>query len=110
MNITLDHDCAWSRAFAYSVKVDDVKTPVDCTGASFTAEIRPQPGGALLGTFEIEWTDQENGRFVMSIGTAAVNAIPDGVFQWDLIFTDSLGLPKKLRSGTVRKQGTITEA
>lgn len=107
MIIELEHNCAWGWSGQYLAS--DGETPIDCTGGTLAAEIRPEPGGVLLGSFDLEWLDAENGWISQRIEAAAVNAIPDGRYQSDLIFTDSNGIPTKLRRDSVIKRGTITE-
>jgi hypothetical protein len=107
VNIVLDHNCGIGIGFEYTEA--DGETVIDMTGGTLAAEIRPEPGGELLGEFTFAWVDQANGEFTMSIEAAAVNQIPDGVFRYDLIFTDAAGRPHKIRSGNIIKQGTITE-
>lgn len=106
MNITLDHGCG--RGFTFHRK-SPTGAPIDCTGGSLAAEIRAEPGGPLLGAFTFYWINQGNGVFAMRINAATVNAIPDGTYRYDIVFTDSNGEPIKLRSGSIIKQGTITE-
>jgi hypothetical protein len=107
MNITLDHGCGYRDWLQYLE--DDGETPIDMTGGSLAAEVRPEPGGELLGIFTFEWYDITQGIFYQVMDVEDVNAIPDGVHAWDLIFTDSLGTPHKLDSGSCTKKGTVTE-
>jgi hypothetical protein len=107
MNIELDHGCGYSVWRQY-LESDGV-TPIDCTGASLSAQVRPEPGGTLLGAFAFTWIDRTQGTFFQTMSTAAVNAIPDGVHAWDLIFTDSTGATHKIDEGSCTKRGTITQ-
>ena len=87
----------------------DGVTPINCTGGTLTAEVRTEPGGPLLGSFSFTWIDRTQGTFYQTMTPAVVNAIPDGVHSWDLLYTDTLGIPHKIDSGTCTKRGTITE-
>ena len=107
MNITLDHGCGFRLWRQYLES--DGETPIDCTGGTLEAQVRPEPGGVLLGDFTITWDDITEGSFFMSMAAADVDLIPDGVHAWDLLFTDSLGLPIKIDQGSCTKTGTITE-
>jgi hypothetical protein len=107
MNLVLDHGCGF-RDYLQFLE-DDGETPINMTGGTLKAEVRPEPGGVLLGSFTFEWDDITEGTFYQVMAAADVNDIPDGVHSWDLIFTDSTGVPHKLDSGTCTKRGTITE-
>ena len=105
MNLHLRHGTAsrWVRRY---------KTPagavIDMTGGTLAGKIKAEAGGEELGELTFEWVDQANGAFAQIVPVAVVNAIPDGVFRWDLIYTDSLGTPHLLDEGTCTKSGTIT--
>lgn len=107
MRIVLDHNSAWGWTDQY-LQSDGV-SPVDCTGGTLAEQIRPEPGGQLLGEFVFAWVDAGDGIFSRRIEADAVNQIPDGTYRSDLIFTDSNGIPLKIESNIVIKQGTITE-
>lgn len=107
MNITLDHGCGYRDWLQYLE--DDGETPVDMTGGSLAGEVRPEPGGELLGSFTFEWEDITRGTFYQVMDADDVAAIPDGTHAWDLIYTDAAGTPHKLDSGICTKRGTITE-
>ncbi|WP_193214929.1 hypothetical protein [Luteolibacter marinus] len=107
MNFTLKHGRVFRRRRQY-LESDGV-TGIDCTGGILAAEVRPEPGGTLLATFTFEWVDITIGLFDQVLAVAAVDAIPDGVFRHDLVFTDALGEPHNLEEGTITKTGSITE-
>lgn len=107
MNLTLDHGCGFRLWLQYLES--DGETPIDCTGGSMAAQVRPEPGGELLGEFTIEWHEITEGSFHLTMDAADVDLIPDGTHRWDLIFTDSLGVPLKIEEGSCIKKGTITE-
>jgi hypothetical protein len=107
MNIELEHNVTFRRWRQYLE--DDGETPINCTGGSLAAEVRTEAGGELLGTFTFEWVNIGLGTFYQVMPAAAVNAIPDGVYRWDLLFTDALGEVHKIDQGTCTKSGTITE-
>ena len=107
MNLTLKHGRGFREWRQYLE--DDGETPIDCTGGSLAAEVRPEPGGVLLGSFTFEWYDITEGSFYQVMDEAVVDAIPDGVHAWDLVFTDSLGVRHQIDEGSCTKKGTITE-
>jgi hypothetical protein len=106
MNITLHHFCGF-REFRQYLESDGV-TPIDCTGGTLTAQVRPEANGELVGEFDIEWREITTGEFDVVMSKDDVNVIPDGVFRWDLIYTDALGTPHKIDEGTCTKRGTVT--
>lgn len=107
MNITLKHGRGFRMRRQYLES--DGETPIDCTGGSLAAQVRPEPGGVLLGEFTFEWDDIYEGTFYQVMDAADVDAIPDGVHAWDLVYTDSLGVPHPIDEGSCTKKGSITE-
>jgi hypothetical protein len=107
MNFELKHNETFRR-FRQYLESDGV-TGIDCTGGTLAAEVRPEPGGALLGTFRFEWVDITTGSFSQIMDREDVNAIPDGTFRHDLFFTDALGETHRIDEGNCSKTGTITE-
>jgi hypothetical protein len=107
MNLNLDHGCGFRLWCQYLES--DGETPINCTAGGMAAQVRPEPGGELLGEFAVEWDEVTEGSFSLLMDVADVDAIPDGVHRWDLVFTDSLGMPIKISEGSCTKKGTITE-
>lgn len=84
------------------------RVPIDMTGGTLAGKIKPEADGVELGELTFEWVDQAGGVFDQIVPVEVVNAIPDGTFRWDMIYTDSLGTPHLLDEGTCTKKGTIT--
>jgi len=106
VNILLKHGTEYREPYVWTAG----GSSVDCSGGSLKGEIRAEPNEELLGSFTFTWIDQKNGQFEAAIEQAAGDAIPDGIFCYDWIFTDSNGrnLPPIL-AGRITKEGTITE-
>jgi hypothetical protein len=111
MNILLNHNETFRRFRQYLQRDPDTggTSGINCTGGSLEAQVRPEPGGVLLGTFRFEWVDITVGSFSQIMDVADVNAIPDGEFRYDLFYIDALGERHKIDEGQCTKQGTITE-
>jgi hypothetical protein len=100
-------DAAGYYARTFTALAGPGETPWDLTGCALAAQVRRVADGPLIAQFQIEETDLAGGTFALILDDRE-RLLPGGTLQWDLIITDSLGIPHKILYGRLILARTIT--
>lgn len=94
--------------FEATLTIEDEDVPVDVSAQTFTSQIRPSPGGALIESFAVDDSDANIGELVVSLTAAKTDAIVAGEYVWDLRGVDG-GEVLTLIAGVVTVVAAVTE-
>jgi hypothetical protein len=90
LNLIGDDAIEQGIPFILELWLDDGAQPnpnsLDLTGWSFVSQIRDQPGGTLLGAWDISTPNPSDGKIVMEISGATSVALPAKGFDFFLFF------------------------
>jgi hypothetical protein len=110
--IIIDQGATWRLPVQW---VDDDGAGINMAGYTLRAQIRTNyaaRGGNLLADLTlgagIEYTDQANGEFALSISAAATRTMPIGSFRWDVEAESGGGEVTRLLMGPVDVRGEVT--
>jgi len=107
-NITLYVDSSFSVGFNFFT--DRCKqNPMDLTGYTFEAEIRPSAGSSTLTeTFHMDVEQLPTGSLIMYLSDAETLALTPGAYYWDLKVTLPDESVERWITGNVEVKGTVT--
>lgn len=88
-NIVIEQGATFTLALALT---DTSGSALDLTGCTAAMQVRTAPGGTLLATPEVEITDEENGRVVVTIDADVTEDLDfvDAVFDLEVTFPGSV--------------------
>jgi hypothetical protein len=108
MASTYDLTIDQGATFALGIQLNENGSAMSLTGASALAQIRKDPGSALLATFSSVTNGTTAGYMSLGLTSSVTQSITPGIFHYDVLLTKAAGTKIRVLSGKATVSAAIS--
>jgi len=108
MASTYDLTIDQGATFALGIQLNENGSAMSLTGASALAQIRKDPGSALLATFSAVTNGTTAGYMSLGLTSSVTQSITPGIFHYDVLLTKAAGTKIRVLSGKATVSAAIS--